>query len=86
VLEIEDGLRHKTQFHRAEAGDYSSRALMASPQPGKDGDEGEVAPKAGVKALSVTTNQALRISAGNGAKALVQFTQFGATNAHYRWR
>jgi membrane-associated protease RseP (regulator of RpoE activity) len=38
------------------------------------------------KSLSVTTNQVVRVSGTNGAIAIIQFTQFGATNANYRWR
>ena len=38
------------------------------------------------KSLSVTTNQVVRVLGTNGARAIIQFTQFGVTNANYRWR
>lgn len=38
------------------------------------------------KSLSVGLNQVIRVSNTNGALALIQFTQFGTTNAAYRWR
>jgi membrane-associated protease RseP (regulator of RpoE activity) len=38
------------------------------------------------KALLVTTNQTVRVSRTNGTIAIIQFTQFGTTNANYRWR
>ena len=38
------------------------------------------------KSLLVTTNQVVRVLGTNGAITIIQFTQFGATNANYRWR
>jgi hypothetical protein len=38
------------------------------------------------KSLLVNSNQVVRVVDANGAIAIIQFTQFGTTNANYRWR
>lgn len=84
VLDLEDRLNGWTRPVTLTREVIAAEALMPPSEPGVDRDDIPQGPQR--KSLRVTTNQVVRISSTNGGRALLQFTRFGATNAHYRWR
>jgi hypothetical protein len=84
VLDIEDSFRGWSNSVTLTRESIAAEALMPPSQPGDDRSDIPRGPWR--KSLSVTTNQVVRILNTNGGRAFLQFTHFGATNAHYRWR
>jgi membrane-associated protease RseP (regulator of RpoE activity) len=80
VLEIED-LRHNWTNTIVVTRNYVAGDLLAASPDAFDAPVSEQR-----LALSVTTNQLVRVWSKNGAISIIQFTQFGTTNANYRWR
>jgi len=80
VLEIEDVRHSWTNTIEVTRNYVAGDLLAASP------DAFDVPVSEQRLALSVTTNQLVRVWSKNGAMFIIQFTQFGTTNANYRWR
>ena len=84
VLDIEDSGRGWSNSVTLTRENIAAEALIPPSQPGDD--LSDIPRKPRRKSLSVTTNQVVRILSTNGGRAFLQFTHFGTTNAHYRWR
>lgn len=80
VLEIED--RRRGWSNSVEL----IREVVANDPLSGNADAFEIPEAQKRKSLSVTTNQLVRVLGTNGAITVIQFTQFGTTNANYRWR
>jgi hypothetical protein len=63
-----------------------TREVIAGDPLAVNAEEFDVSQSEKRVSLSVNTNQVVRVLCTNGAMAVIQFTQFGTTNANYRWR
>jgi len=80
ILEVEDWLNRRTNTVEV------TREVVAGDPLAVDASRWIDIPESQKpKMILVTSNQVVRISTMDGAQALIQFTQFGATNANYRW-
>ena len=80
VLEIEDRRRGWTNSVEL------TREVIAGDLLAANADSFDIPKSERRKSLSVTTNQVVRVSGTNGEVTIIQFTQFGTTNANYHWR
>jgi membrane-associated protease RseP (regulator of RpoE activity) len=80
ILEIEDRRRGWTNSVEL------TREVVPNDPLSVSADAFEIPEAQKRKSLSVTTNQLVRVLGTNGAITIIQFTQFGTTNANYRWR